>query len=111
MKLMRAMLCAVVLGAFSVPAAAAPANAKQPTKAKVEKTVKSNKAPKGKTGPASKKSTERIKKYDFLGDNLEGDIVSPDGDINVVKTDASFSSLIKFRTSFLPEITKAGEDL
>ena len=122
MKLMRAMLCAVILGAFSVPAVAAPAKAKKPTPTKVKKSKKakfnksktakrSKKARKGKTKLAAKRKNQRIKKYDFLGDKLEGDIVRPDGEGVVGRTGVRFSNLINFRLSFLPEITKAGEDL
>lgn len=111
MKLMKAMLCAVILGAFSVPAVAAPAVAKKPTPTKQKKAVKSKHARKGKTRVAAKNKRQRIKKYDFLGDELHGDIVSPDGEDLRFRGDAKLANLIEFRLSFLPEITQAAENL
>ncbi len=116
MKLMKAMLCAVILGAFSVPALAAPAKAEKPTPTKVKKAKKSKrskKARKGKTKVATKsnKARDRIKKYEFLGDELEGNIGGPGGTTLHGRIDATFTNLIKVRTSFLPEITKAADNL
>ncbi len=114
MKLMKAMLCAVILGAFSVPAVAAPAKAKKPTPTKVKKvkkTKRSKQARRGKTKVAAKSKRQRIKKYDFLGDELQGDIMSPNGEHSSFRGNAKFTNLIKVRLSFLPEITKAADNL
>jgi hypothetical protein len=53
----------------------------------------------------------KVKVYDFSGDDIEGDLVKPEGtDLNA-RDFAKHSSLIEIRTTFLPEILKSAEDL
>ncbi len=54
---------------------------------------------------------QKIKTYDFSGDNIEGDLLSPDGDVVDVRSFASHSSLIRIRRDFIKEILKSAEDL
>lgn len=54
---------------------------------------------------------EKVKTYDFSGDEIEGDLIKPDiEDINTRKG-AVHSSLIKIRLDFIREIVKSAEDL
>jgi hypothetical protein len=53
----------------------------------------------------------KVKVYDFSGDDIEGDLVKPEGtDLNA-RDFAKHSSLIKIRKDFIPEIIKSAEDL
>jgi hypothetical protein len=53
----------------------------------------------------------KVKVYDFSGDTIEGDLVKPEGSTVDARDFAKHSSLIKIRTTFLPEILKSAEDL
>lgn len=56
-------------------------------------------------------SGNKVKNYDFSGDDIEGEIVKPDGeDLNARKF-AEHASLIRVRTDFIREIVKAAEDI
>ena len=50
-------------------------------------------------------------KYDFDDDNVEGDIVKPDGEMINSTGKAKHSSLIKVRQHFIPEMLKSAEDI
>ena len=53
----------------------------------------------------------KVKVYDFSGDTIEGALVKPEGSTVDARDFAKHSSLIKIRTTFLPEILKSAEDL
>jgi hypothetical protein len=53
----------------------------------------------------------KVKVYDFSGDTIEGDLVKPEGSTVDARDFAKHASLIKIRTTFLPEILKSAEDL
>jgi hypothetical protein len=53
----------------------------------------------------------KVKSYDFSGDNIDGDLVKPDGVAVDARTFASHTSLIRIRKDFIKEILKSAEDL
>ena len=54
---------------------------------------------------------KKVKSYDFSGDDLEGDLIKPDGDFIDTRKFASHTSLIRIRKDFIKEILKSAEDL
>ena len=50
-------------------------------------------------------------KYDFDDDNVEGDLVRPEGEMIGSAGKAKHSSLIKVRQHFIPEMLKSAEDI
>jgi hypothetical protein len=64
-----------------------------------------------KPAPAAGGGGGKVKVYDFSGDTIEGDLVKPEGSTVDARDFAKHSSLIKIRTTFLPEILKSAEDL
>ena len=52
-----------------------------------------------------------VKTYDFSGDEIDGELVKPDGDFLDTRKFASHTSLIKIRKDFIKEIVKSAEDL
>ena len=64
--------------------------------------------PKGKQPKEEKKA---VKSYDFTGDEIDGELVKPDGDFLDTRKFASHTSLIRLRTNFIKEILKSAEDL
>ena len=54
---------------------------------------------------------KKVKTYDFSGDDIDGDLIKPDGDFVDVKNLASHTSLIRIRKDFIKEILKSAEDL
>jgi hypothetical protein len=54
---------------------------------------------------------KKVKTYDFSGDDLEGDLVKPDGDFIDTRKFANHTSLIRIRKDFIKEILKSAEDL
>lgn len=58
-----------------------------------------------------KKDSQKVKTYDFSGDNIDGDLVKPDGVAVDARTFASHTSLIRIRKDFIKEILKSAEDL
>ena len=50
-------------------------------------------------------------KYDFDDDNVEGDLVRPEGEMIGAAGKAKHSSLIKVRQHFIPEMLKSAEDI
>jgi hypothetical protein len=62
-------------------------------------------------GPEAPGKGAKVKNYDFSGDDIEGEIVKPDGeDLNARKF-AEHASLIRIRLDFIREIVKAAEDI
>jgi hypothetical protein len=60
---------------------------------------------------AQPKGDKKVKVYDFSGDDIEGDLVKPEGtDLNA-RDFAKQASLINIRKDFIPEIIKSAEDL
>ncbi len=64
---------------------------------------------KGKQQP--KEEPKKVKSYDFTGDEIDGELVKPDGDFLDTRKFASHTSLIRLRTNFIKEILKSAEDL
>lgn len=61
--------------------------------------------------PKGGAKNDKVKVYDFSGDDIEGDLVKPEGtDLNA-RDFAKQASLINIRKSFIPEIIKSAEDL
>ena len=58
-----------------------------------------------------KAKQKKVKTYDFSGDNIDGDLVKPDGVAVDARTFASHTSLIRIRKDFIKEILKSAEDL
>jgi len=58
-----------------------------------------------------KDEKQKVKTYDFSGDDLEGDLIKPDGDFIDTRKFASHTSLIRIRKDFIKEILKSAEDL
>ena len=59
----------------------------------------------------TKTKRKPMKKFDFSGDNVVGDVVNPTGDHVNLRTWASHESLIRIRSSFSKEILKSSEDI
>ncbi len=66
-----------------------------------------------KAGKADKKDTteKKVKSYDFTGDEIDGDLIKPDGDFIDTRKFASYGNLIRIRQDFIREILKSAEDL
>lgn len=76
---------------------------------KKDEVQKESKAPKKKK---RRKSPQKTKELRFdEGDELVGDLISPDGEGLHARGHAAFSSLIRVRYSFVREIHKSAEDL
>ena len=60
---------------------------------------------------AQEKDDKKVKSYDFTGDEIDGDLVNPDGEFIDPRQFASHSSLIRIRKDFIREIVKSAEDL
>lgn len=61
----------------------------------------------GTDGVVYKKNTE----YDFEDDNIEGSFVRPEGEYLDARRRARYSSLIRVRKDFIPEMLKSAEDI
>jgi len=59
----------------------------------------------------SSKADKRVKTYDFTGDEIDGDLVKPDGEFVDTRKFATHTSLIRIRKDFIREIVKSAEDL
>ena len=57
------------------------------------------------------KDEKKVKSYDFSGDEIDGELVKPDGDFLDTRKFASHTSLIRLRKDFIKEIVKSAEDL
>ena len=64
-----------------------------------------------KKGKAEKADAPKTKSYDFTGDEIDGELVKPDGDFLDTRKFASHTSLIRLRKDFIKEILKSAEDL
>ena len=53
----------------------------------------------------------KVKVYDFSGDDIEGDLIKPEGTTVDARDFAKHGSLIRIRKDFIPEIVKSAEDL
>jgi hypothetical protein len=58
-----------------------------------------------------KEEKKAVKSYDFTGDEIDGELVKPDGDFLDTRKFANHTSLIRLRTNFIKEILKSAEDL
>jgi hypothetical protein len=65
----------------------------------------------GAAAPAGSPAKGKVKNYDFDADQLEGDIVKPEGEFSTARKFADHGSLIHVRTDFIKEIVKSAEDL
>jgi hypothetical protein len=54
---------------------------------------------------------KKVKTYDFTGDEIDGELIKPDGDFIDTRGTADFASLIRIRQDFIKEILKSAEDL
>ena len=54
---------------------------------------------------------KKVKSYDFTGDEIDGDLIKPDGDFIDTRGFADYASLIRIRQDFIREILKSAEDL
>jgi hypothetical protein len=63
------------------------------------------------TAQAQDKDKKKVKVYDFSGDEIDGALIKPDGDLVDTRTFASHTSLIRIRKDFIKEILKSAEDL
>ncbi|HYU16748.1 MAG TPA: hypothetical protein VEL05_11770 [Candidatus Acidoferrum sp.] len=67
---------------------------------------------KGKAAAKAKaEEPKKVKSYDFTGDEIDGELVKPDGDFLDTRKFASHTSLIRLRKDFIKEIVKSAEDL
>jgi hypothetical protein len=62
-------------------------------------------------GAATAEGYQRVKSYDFSGDNIDGELVRPDGEFLDARRAADHTSLIRVRQDFIREIVKSAEDL
>jgi len=58
-----------------------------------------------------KEEPKKVKTYDFSGDDIDGDLVKPDGDFIDPRKFANHTNLIRIRKDFIKEIIKSAEDL
>ncbi len=65
----------------------------------------------GKGNKQPKEEPKKVKSYDFTGDEIDGELVKPDGDFLDTRKFANHTSLIRLRTNFIKEILKSAEDL
>jgi hypothetical protein len=56
-------------------------------------------------------SKKKVRTYDFTGDDIDGDLIKPDGEFVDTRKFASHTSLIRIRKDFIREIIKSAEDL
>lgn len=65
------------------------------------------------TVDAQKKGStgKKVKTYDFTGDDIDGDLIKPDGVTIDTRDFAKHTSLIRIRKDFIREILKSAEDL
>ena len=53
----------------------------------------------------------KVKTFDFSGDDIDGELVKPDGEFVDPRQFASHTNLIRIRKDFIKEIVKSAEDL
>lgn len=66
---------------------------------------------KGKSPAPAAGGGEKVKNYDFSGDNIEGELIKPDGEMVNSRKFAEHTSLIRVRTDFIKEIVKSADNL
>ena len=66
---------------------------------------------KDKKEATSSTEKKKVKSYDFDGDDIDGDLVKPDGEFVDTRRFASHSSLIRIRADFIREVLKSAENL
>lgn len=54
---------------------------------------------------------QKSKKYSFEDEDVNGQLLKPEGDVLAGRTDLKHASLIRVRTNFIKEIVKSAEDL
>jgi hypothetical protein len=62
-------------------------------------------------GKAKIGKNQKVKEYDFSGDDIDGELIRPEGLTINTRQIASQSSLIRIRLDFIKEILKSAEDL
>jgi hypothetical protein len=62
-------------------------------------------------GDAGDGGNAKTKSYDFSADNIEGELVKPDGEMVKERKYAEHTSLIRVRADFIREIVKSAEEL
>lgn len=60
---------------------------------------------------AQKADKPKVKTFDFSGDDIDGELVKPDGEFLDPRKFASHTNLIRIRKDFINEIIKSAEDL
>lgn len=60
---------------------------------------------------AQKAEKPKVKTFDFSGDDIDGELVKPDGEFVDPRKFASHTNLIRIRKDFIKEIIKSAEDL
>ena len=60
---------------------------------------------------SSVKGYQKDKKYSFEDEDVNGELLKPEGDVLAGRTDLKHASLIRVRTNFIREIVKSAEDL
>ncbi len=65
----------------------------------------------GAAKPAATDSGGKVKNYDFSGDNIEGELIKPDGEMVNTRKFAEHTSLIRVRQDFIKEIVKSADNL
>ena len=58
-----------------------------------------------------KEKAPKVKTFDFSGDEIDGELVKPDGEFIDPRKFASHTNLIRIRKDFIKEILKSAEDL
>ena len=66
---------------------------------------------KGAAKPAAGGDAGKVKNYDFSGDNIEGELIKPDGEMVNTRKFAEHTSLIRVRQDFIREIVKSADNL
>jgi hypothetical protein len=66
---------------------------------------------KGRQESAESSGQKKVKTYDFSGDEIDGDLIKPDGEFVDARNFAKHTSLIRIRKDFIKEILKSAEDL
>ncbi len=60
---------------------------------------------------AQKKGYAKKKVFDFEGDNIEGALLTPEGEFLGGRVKPIHKSLIEYRFDFIPEMLKTAEDI
>jgi hypothetical protein len=73
--------------------------------------AQNNQGTRGKARATKAEEPKKVKSYDFTGDEIDGELVKPDGDFLDTRKFASHTNLIRLRKDFIREIVKSAEDL